>query len=243
LTLSASGRIITHADERDDLLAENDKFEHGLPKYWSKAHRLACAQAPVAAIVDEIVRGARRTLWDEASCRAIHKLADVLQHVIDRAPTDVQGEIFGDWDYRFQYLEVRLDELTLEYASSPCMRVVAAAARDVFSALTASEPASETVQDLLAEKITARLIDHRWLSRKRLRLREQCGRTVEQQMQWEAAVLDTLRPLARRLFRTIFREERVPARSPARISERVPLTVEKLHAPLPGMSSKDMADD
>ncbi len=223
-------------------MAENDKFEHGLTKYWSKAHRLACAQAPVPAIVDEIIRGARRTLWDEARCRAIHQLADVLQHVIDRAPADMQGDIFGDWDYRFQYLEVRLDELTLAYESSPCMRVVATAARDVLAAMTGSEPASGTVQDLLAEKIMARLIDHRWLSRKRLRLCEQCGRTVEQQMQWEANLLDTLRPLARRLFRTIFREERVPARSPARISRRAPLTVEKLHAPLPALNAEDLDD-
>ena len=223
-------------------MAENDKFEHGIPKYWSKAHRLACAQAPIPAIADEIVRGARRTLLDEASCRAIRQLADLLQHVIDRAPSDLQAEIFADWDYRFEYLEVRLDELTLEYEAYPCMRVIATAARDVFAAMTGAERPSGSVRDLLAEAITTRLIDHRWLSRKRLRLREQCGRTVEQQMQWEAAVLEALRPLARRLFRTIFLEERVPSRSPARISQRVPLTVEKLHAPLPVLNVVEVDD-
>lgn len=224
-------------------MAENDKFEHGLPRYWSKAHRLACAQAPVPSIVDEMVRDARRTLADEASCRAICQLAELLQHVNTNTPSEAQSEIFSDWDYRSEYLEVRLEQLTEEYEQYPCMRVVADAAREVFAKINGPDIiGADAIRDLLAETITARIIDHRWLSRKRLRLREQCGRTVEQQMEWEAQLLATLRPQARRLFKTIFREERVASRSPARLNHRVPLTVEKLHAPLPGVTPEDSDD-
>lgn len=229
--------------ERNGPLAENDKFEHGLPKYWSKAHRLACAQAPIPAVVDEIVRGARLTLLNEANCRAICQLAELLHYVNVDAPRENQGEIFADWDYRYEYLQVRLDELTEAYEDYPCMRVVADAARDVFAAMNGSEKIGlERVHDLLAAAIMARLTDHRWLSRKRLRLREQCGRTMEEQKQWEAELLAILRPQARRLFRTIFREERVASRSPARLNHRVPLTLEKLHAPLPGVMAEDSDD-
>lgn len=224
-------------------MAENDKFEHGLSKYWSKAHRLACAQAPIPAIVDEIVRDARRTLADEANCRAICQLAELLQHINTNTPGEMQSEIFADWDYRYEYLEVRLEQLTEAYEQYPCMRVVAAAAREVFAKMNGGEKIeAEAIRDLLAETITARLIDHRWLSRKRLRLREQCSRTVEQQIEWEAQLLATLRPQARRLFKTIFREERVSSRSPARLNHRVPLTIEKLHAPLPGVTPEDSDD-
>lgn len=218
-------------------MAENDKFEHGLPKYWSKAHRLACANSPIPSIVDEIITGARLTLRGEANCRAICRLADLLQEL---RPVDAiagQAQIFEDWDYRHEFLEVRLEQLTEAYEEYPCMRIIAQAARAVFEKLNAAGADAENdVQDLLAEEITTRLIDHRWLSRGRARLQQQCGRIVEQQFDWEAELLATLKPQARRLFKTIYREERVAARSPARLTHRVPLTLDKLHAPIAGIT-------
>ena len=222
-------------------MAENDKFERGLTKYWSKAHRLARAKAPITAIVDEIISGARRTLQDEVSCRAIRELALLLQHVIDRAPDGSQAA-FADWDYRFEYLEISLDELVGQYEEYPCMRIAAEAARHVFATHSAAASSPQAIRDALAEELTARLVDHRWMSRLRTRLREQCGRTIEEQRAWETELLDLLRPQARRLFNTIFREERVPKRSPARLNHRVEFTLDKLHAPLSGMTGEDAGD-
>lgn len=178
-------------------MSENDKFEHGFPKYWSKAHKLACAQSPIASIVDEIVTGARLTLRGEANCRAICQLADLLQQLKPPDTTSGQAQIYENWDYRHQYLEVQLEQLTEEYEQYPCMRIIAAAALAVFEKLDAADadPQSD-VQDLLAEDVTARLIDHRWLSRGRPRLQQQCGRTMDQQFEWEGELLATLKPQA-----------------------------------------------
>jgi hypothetical protein len=222
-------------------VAENDKFERGLTKYWSKAHRLARAKAPVTAIVDEIVSGARRTLEQEAPCRAIRELALLLQHVIDRAPENGQAA-FAEWDYRFEYLEIRIDELVGEYEQYPCMRIAGEAARHVFSQHSDASSSAQTIRDALAEEFTARLVEHRWMARVRGRLLDQCNRTIDEQRAWEAELLDLLRPQARRLFNTIFREERVPKRSPARLTHRAEFTLEKLHAPLPGVTEEDSDD-
>jgi hypothetical protein len=224
-------------------VAENDKFEYGLPKYWSKAHRLACASAPIPSLVDEIVTGARLTLRGEANCRAICRLADLLEEL---RPVDViagQTQIFEDWDYRHAFLEVQLEQLTEAHEQYPCMRIIAQAARAVFEKLNAAGAGAENdVQDLLAEEITTRIIDHRWLSRGRARLQQQSGRGMDQQFDWEAELLAILKPQARRLFKTIYREERVAARSPARLTHRVPLTLEKLHAPIVGITGGDSDD-
>jgi 7-cyano-7-deazaguanine synthase in queuosine biosynthesis len=188
LTLSGSGRIITMS-ERKHRVAENDKFERSLPRYWSKAHRLACANSSIPAIVDEITTGARLTLGREASCRAICQLADLLQQLKPAEPTTAQTQIFGDWDYRHEYLEVQLEQLNEEYEQYPCMRIVAKAARAVFEKLDAPDAnPNDDVQDLFAEEITTLLIDHRWLSRGRPRLQQQFGRTMDQQVEWEAQV-------------------------------------------------------
>jgi len=229
--------------ERKHHVAENDKFERSLPRYWSKAHRLACANSSIPAIVDEITTGARLTLGREASCRAICQLADLLQQLKPAEPTTAQTQIFGDWDYRHEYLEVQLEQLNEEYEQYPCMRIVAKAARAVFEKLDApdADPNAD-VQNLLAEEITTLLVDHRWLSRGRPRLQEQFGRTMDQQLEWEAELLATLKPQARRLFKTIYREQRVARRSPGRLNHRVPLTLEKLHAPITGITEGESDD-
>ena len=218
-------------------MAENDKFERSLRKYWSKAHRLACANSSIPAIVDEITTGARLTLGREASCRAICQLADLLQQLKPAETTTGQTHIFGDWDYRHEYLEVQLEHLNEEYEQYPCMRIVAKAARAVFEKLNAPDTnPNADVQDLLAEEITTLLVDHRWLSRGRSRLQQQFGHTMDQQLEWEAELLAALKPQARRLFKTIYREQRVARRSPARLNHRVPLTLDKLHAPITGIT-------
>jgi len=161
-------------------------------------------------------------------------MADVLQEVAGRPADDKQTLIFPAWDYRFEYLEVRLDQLTKNHEAYPCTRIAADAALLAFSRLDACEPTVQEVRDCLAEALTERLVDHRWTSRVREGLMKERSRTADDQRRWEEGLAETLKPQARILFNTIYREERVPKRSPARLNQPDRLTLEKLLAPLPG---------
>jgi hypothetical protein len=214
-------------------VAENDKFERSLTKFWKKPYRLACAGTADPAVADSIINSVRLTLATEADCRAICEMADLLHEVSGHPADDKQSLIFPNWDYRFEYLEVRLDQLTKDHEAYPCTRIAADAALLAFSRLEGCEPTAQEVRDCLAEALTERLVDHRWTSRVREGVMKERSRTADDQRRWEAGLAEMLRPQGRALFNTIYREERVPKRSPVRLNQPAPFGLERLLAPLP----------
>jgi hypothetical protein len=228
--------VVHNVSSKGRTVAENDKFERGLAKHWRRPYRLASAGAAVPVVVDAMVSAARLTLADEVSCHAINELSVILNDVLSRSTAVDQPSIFPGWDNRFQYLEIKCEEALKNDEAHPSLRLVADAAVAVFSKLSSCQRNAQAIRDAFAEAVTARLVDHRLISRVRDGLMERCSRTVEEQRKWEADVLRALEPQARLLFKTIFREDRVPKRSPTRLHHRARFTLDNLHAPLPSLA-------
>jgi hypothetical protein len=92
---------------------------------------------------------------------------------------------------------------------------------------------SEQIQDRLGEAFIADLVDHQCLNRVRNGIAEKTNRTVEQQRAWEQGFKESLKPQARKLFRSALKADDSGAvRAPRSIVTPPPSLEVQLHQPL-----------
>ena len=107
------------------------------------------------------------------------------------------------------------------------------AAEKVFLEKTGEWDRGEEIVDWLGETFICGLIDHQLLSRVRPSLTEKNHRSIEDQRKWEGELLDTLKPLARKLFHSALKsEDKNAIRAPKRTATPPPPLEIRLHEPL-----------
>jgi hypothetical protein len=92
---------------------------------------------------------------------------------------------------------------------------------------------TEEIQDRLGEVFVADLVDHQCLSRVRLGIAEKNNRNVDQQLAWEQELRESIKPQARKLFRSAAKaDDSRGVRAPRSMAAHSPSLEIQLHEPL-----------
>jgi hypothetical protein len=129
----------------------------------------------------------------------------------------------------------RFEEIEAKQAQSPATRLAVQAAQTVYSRLESGDGkiTLRTIQDCFSEAFVAQVVDHRCLSRIRDGLIEKSGRSASEQAEWEARLIEQMKPQARKLLGPSYRKTGSSTiRAPKRLSQRTNWTVERLNQPL-----------
>jgi hypothetical protein len=222
-------------------MPDGDKFERRLDKQWRKPYRLAGGDNSLSTLVDAFIESTANDLRCNLSCPSIDEIIDAISEAV-LAQSQLQFGFTSSNPVDPHYLLCcRLEEIQTNDIQSPATRLAVQAAQSVYSKLESDDGkiTLRTIQDCFSEEFVTQVIDHRCLSRIRDGLMEKSGRSASDQSQWEASLIEQIKPQARKLLRSAFRDKGSNTiRAPKRLSQRTNWTIERLNQPLSSVEKK-----
>jgi hypothetical protein len=222
-------------------MPDGDKFERGLDKQWRKPYRLACGNTQSSILVDAFIESTANDLRSNLPCPSIDEITDAISEAIS-AQSQFQFGFASTNPVDPHYLLCcRLEEIQTKDIQSPVTRLAVQAAQSVYAKLEADDGkiTLRTIQDSFSEEFVTQVIDHRCLSSIRDVLMKKSGRNLSDQAEWEASLIEQVKPQARKLLRSAFRDKGSNIiRAPKRLSQRTNWTIERLNQPLSSVEKK-----
>jgi hypothetical protein len=210
-------------------MPEADRFERRLPQHWRKPYRVAKSGNDLGIVVDCLMPAFRETLEKDVKPEAFMYARELLLTLLN----DENGEqqAFGEWT---RAILQKLNEMEDSHDGELCTPLIVKAAKRVHGQLsTDGAPVSiEQVQDALAVAFGNDLLRQQFSAKVRAGLMEARGRDFDQEERWERDLESVFTTQVCAFFRTLFKTERIPLRSPSRLTKPLVLTRETLEAPL-----------
>lgn len=216
-------------------MPDDDRFERLLKgRGWRGAYRLAAGNATMALLVDSLMKAAAHALRNQGQSPSLSNIVNVLRESLTSQPLH-DGSKSSSGLEGFEHLRNGLDQIEADDLGYVGTQLAIRAAEKVFVEQSRQTGAvsSEETEDRLGEAFVADLVDHQWLSRVRTGIADKNNRNVEQQLAWEQGLRESMKPQARKLFRSAAKaDDSRDVRAPRSIAAPPPSLEIQLHEPL-----------
>jgi hypothetical protein len=216
-------------------MPDDDRFERLLRgRGWRGAYRLAAGNSTMPLLVDSLIKAAAHALRNQAQSPSLSKVMNVLRESMTFQSLSDGRKTSGGLD-GFERLRNGLDQIEADDLGYVGTQLAIRAAEKVFVEQSRQTGAvsSEEIQDRLGETFVADLVDHQWLSRVRTGVADKNNRNVDQQLAWEQGLRESMKPQARKLFRSAAKaDDSRDVRAPRSVATPPPSLEIQLHEPL-----------
>ena len=216
-------------------MPDDDRFERLLRgRGWRGAYRLAAGNSTIPLLVDSLMKAAAHALRNQAQSPSLSNVVNVLCESLNFQSLHEGRKTSGGLE-GFEHLRNGLERIEADDLGYVGTQLAIRAAEKVFVEHTRQIGAvsSEEIQDRLGEAFVADLVDHQWLSRVRTGIADKNNRNVEQQLVWEQGLRESMKPQARKLFRSAAKaDDSRDVRAPRRIATPPSSLEIQLHEPL-----------
>src|ERR1700680_1477581 len=216
-------------------MPDDDRFERLLRgRGWRGAYRLAAGNSTMPLLVDSLMKAAAHALRNQAQSPSLSKVMNVLRESMTFQSLSDGRKTSGGLD-GFERLRNGLDQIEADDLGYVGTQLAIRAAEKVFGEQSRQTGAvsSEEIQDRLGETFVADLVDHQWLSRVRTGVADKNNRNVDQQLTWEQGLRESMKPQARKLFRSAAKaDDSRDVRAPRSVATPPPSLEIQLHEPL-----------
>lgn len=216
-------------------MPDDDRFERLLRgRGWRSAYRLAAGNSATPLLVDSLMKAAAHALRNQAQSPSLPKVVNLLHESLNLQSLHYTRNASAGLE-AFEHLSNGLDQIEAEDRGYVGTQLARRAAEKVFieHSHKIGTATGEQVQDRLGEVFVSDLVDHQCLSRVRNGIAEKNSRTVDQQHTWEQQLRESLKPQARKLFRSAAKADDSRAVRAPRSTATPPPSLEiQLHEPL-----------
>jgi hypothetical protein len=216
-------------------MPDDDRFERLLRgRGWRGAYRLAAGNATMPLLVDSLMKAAAHALRNQAQSPSLSSVVNLLRESLSFQSLH-DGSKTSSGLEGFEHLTNGLDQIEAGDRGYVGTQLAIRAAEKVFveQSRQIGAVSSEEIQDRLGEVFVADLVDHQCLSRVRTGIADKNSRNAEQQLAWEQGLRESMKPQARKLFRSAAKaDDNRGVRAPRSIATHPPSLENQLHEPL-----------